>query len=91
MTNLKVGCLQLNLERFENFPYIKNKINSSLKEHKDMGLIVISELAITGINPDRKKSLKKFFPALKDLAKQYDTWLIPGTFHEFEDDVIYNL
>ena len=40
MTNLKVGWLQLNLERFENFPYIKNKINSSLKEHKEMGLIV---------------------------------------------------
>ena len=90
MTNLKVGCLQLNLERFENFPYIKNKINSSLKEHKEIGLIVISELAVSGVRPDKEKSLSTFLPLFSDLAKKYDTWLIPGTFHEFEDDVIYN-
>ncbi len=90
MSNLKVGCLQLNLERFENFLYIKNKINSSLKEHKKIDLIVISELAVSGVKPDEEKSLSIFLPLFSDLAKKYDTWLIPGTFHEFEDDVIYN-
>ena len=50
----------------------------------------LSELAVSGVRPDKEKSLSTFLPLFSDLAKKYDTWLIPGTFHEFEDDVIDN-
>ncbi len=90
MPSLNISCFQLSLAETDNLEKATNNINTFFSKNQSTDLIVLSELAITGIKPDRKKSLDKFLPALKDLAKQYDTWLIPGTFHEFENDVIYN-
>jgi len=90
MPPLKISCFQLSLAETDNLDKTTNNIDTFFLKNQSTDLIVLSELAITGVNPDRKKSLDKFLPILKDLAKQYDTWLIPGTFHEFEDDVIYN-
>ena len=90
MPSLNISCFQLSLAETDNLDKATNSIDTFFSKNQRTDLIVLSELAITGVNPDRKKSLDKFLPTLKDLAKKYDTWLIPGTFHEFEDDVIYN-
>ena len=90
MPSINISCFQLSLAETNNLDKATKNINTFFTENQSADLIVLSELAITGVNPDRKKSLDNFLPTLKDLAKKYNTWMIPGTFHEFEDNIIYN-
>ncbi len=90
MAKINICSLQLNLKDSDNFEKISSEVDKVLSEGEQTHMIVLSELAVTGVKPDKEKSLLTFLPLFSDLAKKYDTWLIPGTFHEFEDDVIYN-
>jgi len=90
MAKINICSLQLNLKDSDNFEKISSEVDKVLSEGEQTHMIVLSELAVTGVQPDKEKSLLTFLPLFSDLAKKYDTWLIPGTFHEFEDDVIYN-
>ena len=90
MAKINICSLQLNLKDSDNFEKISSEVDKVLSEGEQIHMIVLSELAVTGVKPDKEKSLLTFLPLFSDLAKKYDTWLIPGTFHEFEDDVIYN-
>ena len=90
MAKINICSLQLNLKDSDNFEKISSEFDKVLSEGEQTHMIVLSELAVSGVKPDEEKSLSIFLPLFSDLAKKYDTWLIPGTFHEFEDDVIYN-
>ena len=90
MAKINICSLQLDLKNSDNFEKVSLEINKVLSEDEKIHMIVLSELAVSGVRPDKEKSLSTFLPLFSDLAKKYDTWLIPGTFHEFEDDVIYN-
>ena len=90
MAKTNICSLQLDLSDSDNFEKISLEVDKVLSEGEQTHMIVLSELAVTGVRPDKEKSLLTFLPLFSDLAKKYDTWLIPGTFHEFEDDVIYN-
>ena len=90
MAKINICSLQLNLKDSDNFEKISSEVDKVLSEGEQTHMIVLSELAVTGVKPDKEKSLLTVLPLFSDLAKKYDTWLIPGTFHEFEDDVIYN-
>ena len=90
MAKINICSLQLNLKDSDNFEKISSDVDKVLSEGEQTHMIVLSELAVSGVKPDEEKSLSTFLPLFSDLAKKYDTWLIPGTFHEFEDDVIYN-
>ena len=87
---MKIKCLQLSLNKEDNQLRIIESIQKIFSSNQSFDLVVMSELAVAGIKPNKDKSLAAFLPLFSDLAKKYDTWLIPGTFHEFEDDVIYN-
>ncbi len=90
MAKINICSLQLNLKDSDNFEKISSEVDKVLLEGEQTHMIVLSELAVSGVKPDKEKSLLTFLPLFSNLAKRYDTWLIPGTFHEFEDDVIYN-
>ena len=90
MAKINICSLQLNLKDSDNFEKISSEVDKVLSEGEQTHMIVLSELAVTGVKPDKEKSLLTFLPLFSDLAKKYSTWLITGTFHEFEDDVIYN-
>ena len=90
MAKINICSLQLNLKDSDNFEKISSEVDKVVSEGEQTHMIVLSELAVSGVKPDEEKSLSIFLPLFSDLAKKYDTWLIPGTFHEFEDDVIYN-
>ena len=90
MAKINICSLQLNLKDSDNFEKISSEVDKVLSEDEKIHMIVLSELAVSGVKPDEEKSLSIFLPLFSDLAKKYDTWLIPGTFHEFENDVIYN-
>lgn len=90
MAKINICSLQLDLNDSDNFEKISLEVDKVLSEGEQTHMIVLSELAVSGVRPDKEKSLSTFLPLFSNLAKRYDTWLIPGTFHEFEDDVIYN-
>ena len=73
MPSLNISCFQLSLAETDNLDKATNNIDTFFSKNQSTDLIVLSELAITGVNPNKKKSLDKFLPALKDLAKKYDT------------------
>ena len=90
MTILRLCSLQLDLASSGNQKKIVQKIHHVLKNDDRTDILVLSELAVSGVEPDKKKSFTTFSPLFTDLARKYDTWIIPGTFHEFEGEVIYN-
>ena len=90
MTILRLCSLQLDLAGSGNQKKIVQKIHHALENNDRTDILVLSELAVSGAEPDKQKSFATFFPLFTDLAKKYDTWIIPGTFHEFEGEVIYN-
>ena len=90
MSVIKLSCLQLELLESDNEIKIFQSIEEIFKLSIKPDLVILSELATQGVLPRKDKSLAHYLPIYSEIAKKYDTWLIPGTFHEFEDDVIYN-
>jgi predicted amidohydrolase len=90
MAKINICSLQLDLKDSDNFEKVSLEISKVLSEDEQIHMIVLSELAVSGVVPNKEKSLSSFIPLFSDLAKKYETWIIPGTFHEFENDIIYN-
>ena len=90
MNLLTIACLQLSLAKEKNLAKILNSVDELLQKNNKIDLLALSELSATGIYPKKNESLEKFLPVFSDLAKKFEVWLLPGSFHEFEKDVIYN-
>ena len=60
MTKVKIGCLQLQLMKSDNFELVKEKIQSFKKDNCD--IIVLSELCVGGPGASNKKFYLDFFP-----------------------------
>ena len=48
MSILKVGCLQLKLNKSNNIDHIIRSIDKACKDYPNLDLIVLSELAVGG-------------------------------------------
>ena len=48
MSILRVGCLQLNLQKTDNLDYVVHAIKNFYNDNSSIDLIVISELAVGG-------------------------------------------
>ena len=90
MNLLTIACLQLSLAKEKNLAKILNSVDELLQKNNEIDLLALSELSATGIYPKKNESLEKFLPVFSDLAKKFEVWILPGSFHEFEKDVIYN-
>ena len=91
MSILKVGCLQLKLNKSNNIDYIIRSINKACKDCPNLDLIVLSELAVGGAGAkDSEHYLDKYVNIFSKIAKDKNIWLIPGSFYEIVDDKIYN-
>ena len=55
MPSLNISCFQLSLAETDNLDKATNSIDTFFSKNQSTDLIVLSELAITGVNPDRKK------------------------------------
>jgi hypothetical protein len=53
MTVLKVGALQLALNKSNNLDYVINSIENFCRDNKSLELVILSELAVGG--PGAKK------------------------------------
>ena len=61
MTKFTLCSLQLYLKDSDNFEKISLEINKALSEDEKIHMIVLSELAVTGVKPDKEKSLSTFY------------------------------
>ena len=90
MTKVKIGCLQLQLMKSDNFELVKEKIQSFKKDNCD--IIVLSELCVGGPGASNKKFyLDNYQDKFSAIAKELDTWLVPGTFYEQAKDQVFNV
>jgi len=91
MTVLKVGALQLALNKSNNLDYVINSIENFCRANKSLELVILSELAVGGPGANNTDyRLDKFISTFSDLAKKLDIWLIPGTFYEQDGDSVFN-
>ena len=91
MSILTVGAMQLSLNKTNNLNYVINSIESFCNKHKDVELLVLSELAVGGPGAKNSEhSLDRYINTFSDLAKKFNIWLIPGTFYENDGDSIFN-
>jgi len=73
MAKINICSLQLNLKDSDNFEKISLEVDKVLSEGEQTHMIVLSELAVSGVKPDEEKPLSIFLPLFSDLAKKYDT------------------
>ena len=91
MSILKVGCLQLKLNKTNNIEHIIQSIDKAYKDCPKLDLIVLSELAVGGAGAkDSEHTLDKYEDLFSQIAKDKSIWLIPGSFYEKVDGKIYN-
>lgn len=91
MSILKVGCLQLNLQKTDNLDYVVHAIKNFYNDNSSIDLIVISELAVGGAGAkNTNHSLEIHLDTFSNLAKELGVWLIPGTFYESCNNQIFN-
>ena len=91
MSILKVGCLQLKLNKTNNIEHIIQSIDKAYKDCPKLDLIVLSELAVGGAGAkDSEHTLDKYVNLFSKIAKDKSIWLIPGSFYEKVNDKIYN-
>lgn len=88
---LRVACLQLKLQKTDNFEYIQNAIEKTLNKFPDIDLIVLSELAVGGAGAKNTvHTLDKYINLFSNIAKENNVWLIPGSFYEKTKTNIFN-
>ena len=91
MSILKVGCLQLKLNKSNNIDHIIRSIDKACKDYPNLDLVVLSELAVGGAGAkDSEHTLDKYVNLFSKIAKDKGIWLIPGSFYEKVDGKIYN-
>jgi predicted amidohydrolase len=91
MSILKVGCLQLKLNKSNNIDHIIRSIDKACKDYPNLDLVVLSELAVGGAGAkDSEHTLDKYVNLFSNIAEDKGIWLIPGSFYEKVDDKIYN-
>ena len=90
MSILKIGCLQLDLKKHNNFELIKDKILSFKKDSCD--IIVLSELCVGGPGSGNPEFyLENYENRFATLAKELKAWLIPGTFYTKQNNKTFNV
>ena len=88
---LKVACMQLKLQKTDNFSYIQNAIQETSQKYADLDLIVLSELAVGGPGANNAvHTLDKYIDVFSKIAKENNVWLIPGSFYEKTQNNIFN-
>ena len=91
MKPLSIAAIQLNLARKDNYTLLENKAREAVYRFPWLEMLVFSELAVGGAGANNATFfLSKYLDRLKDLAKELDVWLIPGSFYEETEKGTFN-
>ncbi|MCB1022369.1 MAG: carbon-nitrogen hydrolase family protein [Bryobacterales bacterium] len=92
MTPFAIAGMQLNLSaEHDNIAYMRSRLGLLMHIYPWVQMVVFSELAAFGPSPRRAQRLPG--PAedeFREMARQHDIWLLPGTLFEKKDDKVFN-
>ena len=91
MKPLSIAAIQLNLARKDNYTLLETKAREAVYRFPWLEMLVFSELAVGGAGASNATFfLSEYLDRLKDLAKELDVWLIPGSFYEETEEGTFN-
>ena len=91
MKPLSIAAIQLNLARKDNYTLLESKAREAVYRFPWLEMLVFSELAVGGAGASNATFfLSEYLEMLKDLAKELDVWLIPGSFYEKTEEGTFN-
>ena len=91
MRPFAIGGLQLEVPHGDNVEDAIHKIRIMLRRFPWLQMVLLSELAATGVTPESARALPG--PAedmFCELASELGIWLVPGSIYEQEGDEVYN-
>ena len=91
MKPLSIAAIQLNLARIDNYTLLESKAREAVYRFPWLEMLVFSELAVGGAGASNATFfLSEYLDKLKELAKELDVWLIPGSFYEETEEGTFN-
>ena len=91
MKPLSIAAIQLNLARKDNYTLLESKAREAVFRFPWLQMLVFSELAVGGAGASNSTFfLSEYLDKLKELAKELDIWLIPGSFYEETEEGTFN-
>tara|TARA_B100001245_G_scaffold14826_1_gene9961 strand:+ start:384 stop:1235 length:852 start_codon:yes stop_codon:yes gene_type:complete len=91
MKPLSIAAIQLNLARKDNYTLLESKAREAVYRFPWLEMLVFSELAVGGAGASNAIFfLSEYLDKLKELAKELDVWLIPGSFYEETEEGTFN-
>ena len=91
MKTLSIAAIQLNLARKDNYTLLESKAKEAVYRFPWLEMLVFSELAVGGAGASNTTFfLSEYLDKLKELAKELDVWLIPGSFYEETEEGTFN-
>ena len=91
MKPLSIAAIQLNLARKDNYTLLESKAREAVYRFPWLEMLVFSELAVGGAGASNATFfLSEYLDKLKELAKELDIWLIPGSFYEETEEGTFN-
>ena len=91
MKPLSIAAIQLNLARKDNYTLLESKAREAVYRFPWLEMLVFSELAVGGAGASNSTFfLSEYLDKLKELAKELDVWLIPGSFYEETEEGTFN-
>ena len=91
MKPLSIAAIQLNLARKDNYILLESKAREAVYRFPWLEMLVFSELAVGGAGASNATFyLSEYLDKLKELAKELDVWLIPGSFYEETEEGTFN-
>ena len=91
MKPLSIAAIQLNLARKDNYTLLESKAREAVYRFPWLEMLAFSELAVGGAGASNATFfLSEYLDKLKELAKELDVWLIPGSFYEETEEGTFN-
>ena len=91
MKPLSIAAIQLNLAQKDNYTLLESKAREAVYRFPWLEMLVFSELAVGGAGASNATFfLSEYLDKLKELAKELDVWLIPGSFYEETEEGTLN-
>jgi predicted amidohydrolase len=92
MSQFAVAGLQLEVSHQNNLYAVQNEVEGALRQFPWLNMVVVGELATYGSKPATAQAAGgEAEQAYRELAKKHGIWLIPGSFFEKKDDLVYNM
>jgi len=91
MKPLSIAAIQLNLAKKDNYSLVERKAREAVYRFPWLEMLVFSELAVGGAGASNATFfLSEYLDKLKELAKELEVWLIPGSFYEETEEGTFN-